>query len=207
MSGAFFIAMRAKGATVLLVLALGLFGVAIGPERAAAAECKWQRHSKRVVKKVHRQGEVRRVVRWKRWWSCVPVAPAPSAPPAAAPPAPSPEPAPAPQPAPEEEALPRRVSVKADDATPEAFSFGLSRSFVFAGEVTIELNNSGAQDPHNLNLRLEGGEDPPLEIPEAGPGERRLARFQLTAGSYRLWCSLPQHEEWGMSVALEVRSG
>jgi hypothetical protein len=176
---------------------------------AEAAECEWQRHSKRVVKKVHRDGKVRRVVRHKRWWTCVPVAPvpAPSPPPPAAPPAPSPEPAPVPPPTPEEEALPRRVSVKADDATPEAFSFGLSRPFVFAGEVTVELNNGGAQDPHNLNLRLEGSEDPPLEIPEAGPGELRLARFQLAAGSYRLWCSLPQHEEWGMSVALEVRSG
>ena len=176
-----------------------------GPERAEAASCDWQRHSKRVVKKVQRQGKVRRVVRWKRWWTCVPVAPAPepSAPPAAAPP----QPVPAPQPPPEEEALPRRVSVKADDKTPEAFSFGLSRNFVYAGEVTVELNNSAAQDPHNLNLRLEGGEEPPLEIPEAGPGERRLARFQLPAGAYRLWCSLPQHEEWGMSVALEVREG
>src|SRR5215207_6316379 len=174
----------------------------IGPERAGAADCDWQRHSKRVVKKVHRQGKVRRVVRHKRWWTCVPVAPAPSAPPAAAP-----QPVTTPQPPPEEEALPRRVSVKAEDATPEAFSFGLSRPFVFAGEVTVELNNGGAQDPHNLNLRLEGGEEPPLEIPEAGPGERRLARFQLPAGSYRLWCSLPQHEEWGMSVALEVRDG
>ena len=82
--------------------------------------------------------------------------------------------------------------------TPEAFSFGLSRNIVYAGEVTVELNNSG-EDPHNLNLRLEGSEEPPLEIPEAGPGEQRVARFQLAAGAYRLWCSLPQHEEWGMS--------
>jgi hypothetical protein len=187
----------------LLALSVGFGSTA--SDRAAAADCNWQQHSKRVVKKVKRQGKVKRVVRHKRWWSCVPVAPAPApgAPPAAA----APEPAPTPQPAPEEEALPRRVSVKADDAIPEAFSFALSRPFVYAGEVTVELNNSGAQDPHNLNLRIEGSEAAPLEIPEAGPGERRLARFELPAGSYRLWCSLPQHEEWGMSVGLEVRPG
>ncbi|HEX5712463.1 MAG TPA: hypothetical protein VFX85_04030 [Solirubrobacterales bacterium] len=188
----------------LLALSIGFGSVA--SDSAAAADCTWQRHSKRVVKKVKRQGKVRRVVGHKRWWSCVPlpVQPAPSAPAAAATP---PEPTPTPQPTPEEEALPRRVSVKANDDLPEAFSFALSRPFVYAGEVTVELNNSDAQDPHNLNLRTEGDEGAPLEIPEAGPGERRLARFQLPAGSYRLWCSLPQHEEWGMSVGLEVRPG
>jgi hypothetical protein len=189
-------------ALLLLVAGPGGPATSTGPERAAAAECTWQRHKQRVVTKVKRHGKLRRVVRFKPRWSCVPVAatPASSPEPAAAPPPP-----PAPQPGPEEETVPRRVSVKASDDVPEAFSFGLSRPYVVAGEVTIELNNSEGGDPHNLNLRPEGTEDPPLEIPEAGPGERRLARFELPAGKYRLWCSLPQHEEWGMSVALEVR--
>jgi hypothetical protein len=189
--------------TALLVLSLGLG--ALVSDGASAADCSWQRHAKRVVKKVQRHGKARRVVRWKRWWSCdaVAVTPAPSAPPASSPP----QPAPAPQPGPEEEVLPRRVSVKANDDVAEAFSFGLSRPYVVAGEVTIELNNSEGGDPHNLNLRPSDSEAPPLEIPEAGPGERRLGRFQLSPGIYQLYCSLPQHEEWGMSVALEVRSG
>ena len=41
----------------------------------------------------------------------------------------------------------------------------------------------------------------------AEPGESRVGRFSLPPGTYRLWCSLPQHEEWGMSVNLEVRAG
>lgn len=186
----------------LLALSVG-FG-SLASDRAGAGDCAWQRHAKRVVKKVKRDGKVRRVVRLQHRWTCDPLpAAAPSALPAPAPP----QPAPSPQPAPEEETVPRRVSVKADDDVAEAFSFGLSRPYVVAGEVTIELNNSEGGDPHNLNLRPEGSEAAPLEVPEAGPGERRIARFELAPGSYRLWCSLPQHEEWGMSVALEVRGG
>jgi len=187
-----------------LVAALGLG--ALASDGASATDCAWQRHAKRVVKKVKRHGKVRRVVRIQQRWTCDPVttAPAPSAPPAATP---APQPEPSPQPGPEEEALPRRVSVKASDDVAEAFSFGLSRPYVVAGEVTVELNNSEGGDPHNLNIRPLGSEVPPLEIPEAGPGERRLGRFELPPGTYQLYCSLPQHEEWGMSVALEVRSG
>jgi hypothetical protein len=189
-------------AALLLVSALGALA-----SDGAAAECSWQRHAKRVLKKVKRHGKVRRVVRIQHRWTCDPVttAPAPSPPPVAIP---APQPEPSPQPGPEEEALPRRVSVKANDDVAEAFSFGLSRPYVFAGEVTVELNNSEGGDPHNLNIRPLGSAAPPLlEIPEAGPGERRLGRFELPPGTYQLYCSLPQHEEWGMSVALEVRSG
>jgi len=181
-------------------LAPGAWPIA-GEGRAAAADCAWQRHAKRVVKHVKRDGRMRRVVRVRRWWTCDPLA----APPAVAIPLPT-LPAPAPQPGGEPEPPPRRVSVKADDATPEAFSFSLSRPFVVAGSVTVELNNQG-EDPHNLNLQPRGGVDPPLEVGEAGPGESRVAHFSLSPGTYRLWCSLPQHEEWGMVVDLEVRAG
>jgi hypothetical protein len=188
-----------------LIATLGPVGGAAGIGRAAAADCSWQRHSKRVVKHVKREGRLRRVVHTKRWWSCdpLPVPPAIGLPPVAAP-APAPEPAPIP--GPEPEPLPRRVSVKAEDDKAEAFSFTLSRLFVISGEITIELNNQG-QDPHNLNIRPEGSEDPPLEVGEAGPGEHRVARVTLAPGTYRLWCSLPQHEEWGMNVGLEVKDG
>lgn len=196
---------RSLAAVVALALAATLSlapaGATIGSGRASAADCAWQQHSKRVVKRVKRNGRVRRVVQVKRWRTCDPLL----APPALAL-APSPPPAPVATPTAEPEPAPRRVSVKADDATPEDFNFTLSRLFVVAGEVTLELNNQG-QDPHNLNLRLEGSEDSPLEIGEAGPGEHRVGHFPLAPGTYRLWCSLPQHEEWGMSVDLEVRGG
>jgi hypothetical protein len=197
---------RALALTVAVALAATLtLAPGIGPvggDRAAAADCSWQRHAKRVVKQIKRDGRVRRVVRVKRWWTCDPLA----APPAIATPPAVTAPVPAAPPQGEPEPPPRRVSVKAGDETPEAFSFSLSRPFVVAGEVTVELNNQG-EDPHNLNLRPEGGADPPLEVGEAGPGESRVGHFDLTPGSYRLWCSLPQHEEWGMSVDLEVRAG
>jgi len=171
-----------------------------GVEGAAAADCAWQQHSKRVVRHVKRQGRVRRLVQVRRWWSCdpLPAAPAITMPAAL--------PAPAPQPGPEPEAQPRRVSVKAEDDQPEEFSFGLSRPYVVSGEVTIELNNQG-QDPHSLDLRPVGGEGAPLVVGEAEPGESRVGRFDLQPGRYRLWCSLPQHDEWGMNVELEVRAG
>ena len=46
-----------------------------------------------------------------------------------------------------------------------------------------------------------------LLVGEAGPGESRVGHFDLAPGRYRLWCSLPQHDEWGMNAELEVRAG
>jgi plastocyanin len=168
----------------------------LGGDSAHAADCAWQRHAKRVVKRLKRHGKVRRVARVKRWWTCEPV---PQADPILAPsPVPAPEP---PSPEPEPEPGPPRLSVKALE-----FSFTLSRPSLPAGEAIVELNNQG-EDPHNLKLQREGDEDPPLEVPEAGPLEHRTAKFELAAGTYRLWCDLPQHDEWGMNATLAVGSG
>jgi hypothetical protein len=179
-----------------LVPELGALG---GDARAAAADCTWQRHSKRVVKHVKRDGHPRRLVRTKRWWTCVPV-PVAATPAVTSIPAPAADPAPAPaaQPAPSI----GRLSVRAEE-----WSLTLSNSSpVTPGEVIVELNNEGT-DTHDLKLQREGEEDPPLEVSEAGPGERRTARFNLAAGTYQLWCSLPEHRERGMSVTLQVAGG
>lgn len=123
-------------------------------------------------------------------WSCVPQAEAPPiAAPALAPPATS-------EPEPEPEA--NRVSARAAE-----YYFTLSRPKVKAGAVTVELNNQG-EDPHNLNLQREGDTGEPLQIPEADSLQRNVASFDLPAGKYRLWCSLPEHEEKGMSTTLTV---
>ncbi|HEY5941405.1 MAG TPA: hypothetical protein VIT89_00910 [Solirubrobacterales bacterium] len=162
----------------------------LGAEAAVAADCSWQRHVKRVVKRVRRHGKVRRVVRRRVRWTCVPLATAPVvAAPAPAPPVPT-------EPDPEPEA--NRLSVRAAE-----HYFVLSRPSVQAGEVTIELNNQG-EDPHNLNLRLEGDEAEPLQIPETDSLQRNVAGFNLPTGKYRLWCSLPEHEELGMESTLQV---
>ncbi|HSS41259.1 MAG TPA: hypothetical protein VLK37_01770 [Solirubrobacterales bacterium] len=157
---------------------------------AVAAECRWEHHAKRVVKRVRRHGKVRRVVRRRVVWSCVPQAEAPPiSAPALAPPATS---------EPEAEPEANRVSVRSAE-----YYFTLSRPKVKAGEVTVELNNQG-EDPHNLNLRREGDSGEPLQIPEADSLQRNVASFDLPAGKYRLWCSLPEHEEKGMATSLLV---
>jgi len=162
----------------------------LAPERAAAADCAWQRQVKRVVKRVKRHGKVRRVVRRRVRWACVPVAAAP------VPTAPALAPSTPPAPEPEPEA--NRLAVKSAE-----FYFVLSRPSVKAGEVTIELNNQG-EDPHNLNLRPEGDDGEPLHIPETASQQRNVASFDLPAGKYNLWCSLPEHEEKGMATTLVV---
>ena len=161
-----------------------------GSGTASASECTWTKHSKRVVKRVRRHGKVRRVVRRRHWWSCDPVA---------ATPAPA-SPAPAPSGAPEPEAEPEanRVAARASE-----YYWVLSRPKVKAGTVTVELNNQG-EDPHNLNLQREGEEGEPLQIPETASLQHDVASFDLPPGKYRLWCSLPEHEEKGMHTTLTV---
>jgi plastocyanin len=186
-------------AALVALAAVALAGPAgtsrLGPDQAEAAECTWRRQAKRVVKHVRRNGRLRKVVRKRHRWTCVPAAAAPAAPapapvqPPIAPPPPAPEP---------EEEVANRVAVKSAE-----FFYILSRPSVKAGALTVELNNQG-QDAHNLNLRLEGDEGAPLEIPETGSLQRKTAKFDLSSGKYRLWCSLPEHEEKGMHTTLIV---
>jgi plastocyanin len=181
--------------TVAVVVSVGAQGPIpqLGTDRAAAADCAWQRQVKRVVKRVKRHGKVRRVVRRKVHWTCVPLAAAPIVP-APEPAAPAPPP---PDPEPEPEA--NRLAVKAAE-----FYFVLSRPSVEPGEVTIELNNQG-EDPHNLNVLLEGDDEgKALQFPETDSEERSVETFDLPAGKYKLWCSLPEHEEQGMTATLQV---
>jgi plastocyanin len=179
------------GLILVALLALPTTPLPTGPEEAAAGECVWQRQTKRIVKHVRRHGKLRKVVRKRHRWTCVAQ---PAAPPIA-PPAPTPVPTP---PAPEPEAEANRLSVKSAE-----YYFNLSRPTVRAGEVTIELNNRG-EDPHNLNIQLQDSEETPLEIPETESLQRSVATFDLLAGSYRFWCSLPEHEEKGMYSTLLV---
>jgi plastocyanin len=187
-------ALTAVAAVLALVgaAALPTSPVQLQPSEAAAAGCTWKPHVKRVVKRVRRDGKVRRVVRRRVRWVCVPGVTMPVV---VLPPAPVP---PAPPPAPEPEPEANRLAVKAAE-----YFYVLSRPSVRAGEVTIELNNRG-EDPHNLNLREEGDEGAPYELPETDSLQRSVAGFDLSAGSYRLWCSLPEHEANGMYTTLVV---
>jgi plastocyanin len=186
---------RTVGASAVVVIAVALTAVP-GPAPAAPAPvagCTWRQHAKPVVKHVRRHGRVRRVRRVKRWWTCAPqpvaLAALPALPVLALPELPPPA---------EPEPQIARLGVKADE-----YSYVLSRPNVAAGETIVELDNQG-EDPHNLKLQLEGSAEPPLEVPEAGPDERTSARFDLSSGTYRLYCSLFSHEAKGMQATLLV---
>jgi plastocyanin len=183
---------RAAAAAACLALIAALAPLPGGVGASAAQPCAvWKKHSKRVVKHVRRDGERKRVVRVKRWRTCAKrVVPTPSTV------TPVLAPAPAPQPEPENPSIPR-LGVKAVE-----WSYTLSRPDLPAGEVIVELNNMG-EDPHNLNLQLEGG-GPEQSVPVTGPAGQSKAKFDLPAGSYRLWCSLDGHEAAGMTATLVV---
>ncbi len=176
------------GVAVALVPATGWAPTGATP--ADAAECTWQRHTKRVVKRVRRHGKARRVVRQRHWWtrSCQPPVPVPVAA------APSPAPAPS-----EPEPIANRLGVRANE-----YYFTLSRASVAAGELTVELDNRG-EDAHDLRLQRQGsGEEPVLELAETQSLQHTSASFDLPAGTYKLWCSLPGHREAGMETTLQV---
>jgi hypothetical protein len=172
-----------------MVLSPGAGSIAAGAE--PGADCIWQRHSKRVVKHVRRHGKKRRVVRTKHWWTCEQA-------PAVAP-TPTPNPTPPVVPPTEPEPVANRVGVKSRDTA--GYSYTLSRPAAGSGPITVELNNEG-EDPHNLNLQLEGGGEPAHAIAETAPGKQTVATFNLPAGTYRLWCSIPTHDEQGMHATL-----
>ncbi|MDX6625856.1 MAG: hypothetical protein QOE56_845 [Solirubrobacterales bacterium] len=191
----------AAGVCALLLAALALAPGAGLPAHASGAEaaaCTWTRHSKRIVKHVRRHGRAHRVVRTRHWWICdaVPAA-------AVATPAPAPQP-PVSVPKPEPEA--NRVGVSAHDQG-GAFGYVLTRPQVRTGKVTVELNNQG-EDPHNLNLQRqsEAEGEPVFQLANTQPSQQEVASFELSAGTYRLWCSLPEHDEKGMHTTLIVAS-
>ena len=129
---------------------------------------------------------------WKHWWTCEPVAVAP------APARPIPLPPTPPRTRTGTGSEPPRGEIEPRSTT--ASSPGRESK---PGEVTIELNNQG-EDPHNLNLQREGDEGEPLQIAETDSGSAASPSFDLPAGKYRLWCSLPEHEEKGMHDDLDV---
>jgi hypothetical protein len=97
-------------------------------------------------------------------------------------------------------ALGRFVSVSARE-----WSFTLSRPIVGAGSVTVELRNVG-EDPHNLVVSPDDGSHLPLASwADSDPGTAQRQSVTLGAGRYQLWCSLPDHEQQGMSVDLVVQ--
>jgi hypothetical protein len=78
----------------------------------------------------------------------------------------------------------------------------LSVTTVKAGPIDLLQLDSG-REPHDLRLRREGGTaviDGRLLV----PGRHWQGVVRLDPGTYRLWCSLPQHAARGMRATLRV---
>jgi plastocyanin len=82
------------------------------------------------------------------------------------------------------------------------YAFTLSRTTVPAGKVIFQFVNNG-QDEHNLQIAPSKG---PLagsfaDTPAKGIGDLQL---EMQPGQYKLFCSLPTHEQEGMKATLTV---
>jgi plastocyanin len=82
------------------------------------------------------------------------------------------------------------------------YAFTLSRTTVPAGKVVFQFVNNG-QDEHNLQIAPPEG---PLagsfaDTPAKGIGDLTL---EMQPGRYKLFCSLPTHEQEGMKATLTV---
>jgi len=82
------------------------------------------------------------------------------------------------------------------------YSYTLSRTTVPAGKVIFDFVNHG-QDEHNLNILPAEGEvvDSFANTPAHVSTEQEVV---LKAGTYTLFCSLPEHEKKGMKATLIV---
>ena len=89
--------------------------------------------------------------------------------------------------------------------TQREFSLSLSRTTVGSGDVTIQVNNRG-EDPHDLRLESAGGTELAFweELDPFGSATKLVA---LTAGTYRVFCTLPGHAAAGMDTQLTVLDG
>jgi plastocyanin len=82
------------------------------------------------------------------------------------------------------------------------YAFTLSRTTVPTGKVIFQFVNNG-QDEHNLQIEQPEG---PLvgsfaDTPAKGIGDLQL---EMQPGRYKLFCSLPTHEQEGMKATLTV---
>jgi hypothetical protein len=96
------------------------------------------------------------------------------------------------------EVIPSRLLV-----TGREFSLSLSRPKLPPGPVIVQLHDYG-EDPHNLVLQKVGGPTA-YTTGTVQPGETGEVRLRLRKRSrYRLWCSLADHAQLGMTAELKV---
>lgn len=102
------------------------------------------------------------------------------------------------------EPAPSRVLARGDD-TPD-YSLLLSRTKVVPGPSIIQFANSG-EDPHDLKVQRVGSSHV-FAIGKLEPGTtENLSIPRLRKSSkYRLWCSIPNHADYGMEAYLKTKA-
>jgi len=90
----------------------------------------------------------------------------------------------------------RTINVRGED-----FRFILSSSDLGQGRYRFRLRNAG-QIPHNLVIN--GPEINNEATPVIDAGETATLDVGFTAGTYKLYCNVPGHEEAGMRVDVEI---
>jgi hypothetical protein len=113
--------------------------------------------------------------------------------------APAPPPPPPPPPG-----DPRYLQVVARDSDPVHWQLQVSRSALLSGTVEVEFNNRFAEDPHDLWIR-RASTTYRFELVENG--EAATKHLPLSAGTWKLWCDLPGHEQLGMVAQVTVADG
>jgi plastocyanin len=96
------------------------------------------------------------------------------------------------------------VGVTVDDRT--GYTARLSRASVTPGSIVVQLHNQG-EDDHNLRVVPTDHAGTTVDFPLTGSGENTTKTLALTAGSYRLFCTLTtpvNHETAGMAATLTV---
>ncbi|HEX8073403.1 MAG TPA: hypothetical protein VF545_00335 [Thermoleophilaceae bacterium] len=83
------------------------------------------------------------------------------------------------------------------------FSIVLSRQSVAAGLVAVELDNLG-EDPHDLRVERTDGTGATFDFEPAKPSTVATRKLDLAAGRWRLYCTLPGHDEAGMHAVVTV---
>jgi hypothetical protein len=87
--------------------------------------------------------------------------------------------------------------------TGREYHLSLSKPKLPPGPVIVQLYDYG-EDPHNLVLQKIGGPTA-YTTGVIEPGETGVVRLRLRQRSrYRLWCSLADHAQLGMTAELKV---
>ena len=132
-----------------------------------------------------------------------PAGPASSTAPAGAAPAPGTTTTPASPPAGGPTAV---VALGVQETETPDYVMRLSRTALPAGEVTVQLQNTG-EDAHNLRIVRSDGKGAATQFPDAEPGSTATRTVRFAPGSYRLACTLTEptsHDTAGMNATLTV---